>query len=87
MDLAELLSTVNLQTFIAFDFETTGLDPSIDKITEFAAVKFKDGKAVDSFQTLVNPEQPIPINVVRKTGISPASQTGAVRGKGSFYQP
>ena len=33
MELADLLSPLDLHTFIAFDFETTGLDPSDDKIT------------------------------------------------------
>ena len=79
MELADLLRRLDLHTFIAFDFETTGLDPSVDKITEFAAVKFVDGQAADSFQTLVNPEQLIPINVVRKTGITDEMVKGEPR--------
>ncbi|MCS5662381.1 MAG: exonuclease domain-containing protein, partial [Dehalococcoidia bacterium] len=70
MELAELLSKLGLHTFIAFDFETTGLNPSDDKITESAAVRFEEGVASDSFQTLVNPQRPIPPEIVRKTGIS-----------------
>ena len=70
MELANLLNQLNLHTFIAFDFETTGLDPSDDKITEFAAVRFEEGIVSDSFQTLVNPQRPIPPEIVRKTGIS-----------------
>ena len=70
MELADLLNQLDLHTFIAFDFETTGLDPSDDKITEFAAVRFEEGVASDSFQTLVNPQRPIPPEIVSKTGIS-----------------
>ncbi|MBH31627.1 MAG: hypothetical protein CMG71_06520 [Candidatus Marinimicrobia bacterium] len=81
MELADLLRNLKLQTFIAFDFETTGLDPCNHKITEFAAVKFEEGKATDSFQTLINPERPIPIDVVRKTGISDEMVKGAPKAK------
>ena len=56
MDIEKLLNKLNLETFVAFDFETTGLDSKKDKITEFAAIKFKDAKPIDSFQSLVNPE-------------------------------
>ncbi|HIB03440.1 MAG TPA: hypothetical protein EYO21_06415 [Candidatus Marinimicrobia bacterium] len=70
MELADLLNQLDLHTFIAFDFETTGLDPSNDKITEFAAVRFEQGKVVGSYQTLVNPQRPIPSEIVRKTGIT-----------------
>lgn len=70
MELADLLRTLDLHTFIAFDFETTGLDASNDRITEFAAVRFEAGVAVDSFESLVNPERPIPPEIVRKTGIT-----------------
>ena len=44
------------KTFIAFDVETTGLSPTIDRIVEIGAVLFVDGKPVDSFSTLVNPQ-------------------------------
>ena len=45
---------------IAIDIETTGLNPREDKITEIAAVRFEDGKIIDEFQSLVNPNRPIP---------------------------
>lgn len=44
------------KTFIAFDVETTGLSPTMDRIVEIGAVLFVDGKPVDSFSTLVNPQ-------------------------------
>lgn len=41
--------------FIAFDVETTGLNPTTDRIVEIGAVLFANGEPVDSFSTLVNP--------------------------------
>lgn len=55
--------------FIVLDLETTGLSKSRHKITEIAAVKVKDNKIVDEFQTLVNPKTPIPRFITRLTGI------------------
>lgn len=50
-------------TFVAFDIETTGLTPVMDRIIELGAVKFLNGKTVDTFQKLINPEVPIPTEV------------------------
>lgn len=47
------------QQFIAFDVETTGLSPAIDRIVEIGAVLFANGEPVDSFSTLVNPHMNI----------------------------
>ena len=41
--------------YIAFDTETTGLDPETDRIVELGAVIFEDGKPVKAFQSYVNP--------------------------------
>ncbi len=41
--------------FIAFDVETTGLNPSQDRIVELGAVFFEEGEPRKRFQTLVNP--------------------------------
>ena len=40
----ELLSELKLSTYVALDFETTGLDPKVDKIIEVAAIRFVDGE-------------------------------------------
>ncbi len=58
------------QTVIVLDLETTGLSPYTSKITEIAALKVKDGAVLDSFQTLVNPEIPVPRFITRLTGIT-----------------
>ena len=57
-------------TIVMFDLETTGLDPERCTITEIGAIKIKDGKCVESFQTLVNPQMPIPDEVMEKTHIT-----------------
>ena len=46
---------VAFNEYVVFDVETTGLDPVNDRIVEIGAVKVRNGKTVDKFQTLVNP--------------------------------
>ncbi len=46
--------------FVAFDLETTGFVPGVDKIVEIGAVRIKNKKVDAVFSTLINPEQPIP---------------------------
>lgn len=59
------------QTFVVVDIETTGLSYlGGDKITEIGAVKIVDGKIVDKFQTLINPERRISEEITKLTGIS-----------------
>jgi DNA polymerase-3 subunit alpha (Gram-positive type) len=58
-----------LNTFVAFDLETTGFDLQIDKITEIGAVKIVNGKITETFTTLINPQMPISKEITRLTGI------------------
>lgn len=47
------------QGVVAFDLETTGLSPLIDKIIEIAAVKVIPDK-IEYYEELINPQIPIP---------------------------
>ncbi|MFZ4827850.1 MAG: exonuclease domain-containing protein [Phototrophicaceae bacterium] len=55
---------------VAIDLETTGFDPIQDKIIEIGAVITQDGKTIREFQTLINPNMPIPEVVSLLTGIT-----------------
>ncbi|MGE0173517.1 MAG: exonuclease domain-containing protein [Oligoflexales bacterium] len=59
-------------SYIVFDIETTGGNPEKNGITEICALRYRDGKVVDSFNTLVNPKIPVPPIVRRMTGITNA---------------
>ena len=55
--------------WVAFDLETTGLDPDKDAIIEIGAVKFQGGRTLDAFETLVNPQRRISPFIASLTGI------------------
>ncbi len=57
-------------TFTVFDLETTGLNAKQDAITEIAAIKYKNGKEIGKFTTLVKPTVPIPPEIEELTNIS-----------------
>ncbi|GAB6089550.1 3'-5' exonuclease [Spirochaeta dissipatitropha] len=54
----------------AFDFETTGLRAGSDRIVEFGAVQFKDGRQTGVFEALCNPGMPIHPDAARVSGIT-----------------
>jgi DNA polymerase III epsilon subunit family exonuclease len=56
--------------YVVFDFETTGAKVPPCRVTEIGAYRVKDGKIVDEFQSLINPECEIPIFITQLTGIS-----------------
>ncbi|MBD80945.1 MAG: hypothetical protein CL840_18655 [Crocinitomicaceae bacterium] len=64
------------------DIETNGLNSKRGKITEIAIFKHDGEKIVEEFQTLINPETPIPYEITRITGISSQMVEDAPK----FYQ-
>ncbi|MDZ8117452.1 3'-5' exonuclease [Pontiella agarivorans] len=46
-------------TFVAFDTETTGFSPARERIIEIGAVKYRNGKIIDSTHWLINPGIPV----------------------------
>ncbi len=56
--------------FVVFDLETTGAKAPPCRITEIGAYRVKNGEVKEEFQTLVNPETPIPYFITQLTGIS-----------------
>ncbi len=68
--------------FVALDVETTGLDPSVHRVIEVAAVRFRpDGAGgfvrAEQLVTLVNPGEPVPERITELTGITTDMLAGA----------
>ncbi len=63
---------INLReaTFVVFDFETTGLSSTRDKIIEISAVKLKGSMIVDSFNEFVNPKEKLTPFITELTSIT-----------------
>jgi DNA polymerase III epsilon subunit family exonuclease len=55
--------------FVILDLETTGFKPQQAGITEVALISIQNGKE-EIFETLVNPELPIPREITNLTGIT-----------------
>lgn len=65
------LDRLDSLSFVVVDVETTGTSAMFgDRITEVAAVVVRDGAIVDVFETLVNPQRPIPYFVTALTQIT-----------------
>ena len=56
-------------TYVVFDLESTGLSVKYDKITEFGAVKYKNGIEIDRLNILINPGIHISDFIAKKTHI------------------
>mgnify|MGYP005773383769 CR=1 FL=1 len=63
------LSTM-LKSYIAFDIETTGLDPTENEIIEIGALKVREGKVADRFIEFLRPLSPISPAITSLTGIT-----------------
>ena len=77
-DIDGLFTALATKTFVAFDFETTGLSPEKDRVVEIGAVKFRMVEGADGwnlmvegeYETLVHPQQVIPPEASAIHGIS-----------------
>ncbi len=58
------------EDYTVIDLETTGLNPKTDLIIEFAGVKVRGNRVVDTFQCLCDPGFPIPPMIEAITGIT-----------------
>ncbi|MDZ7769533.1 MAG: exonuclease domain-containing protein [Woeseiaceae bacterium] len=65
------------QTYVVVDVETTGGRGEQHRVTEIGAVKVRDDRIVDRFQTLLNPQRAIPPGITRLTGITQAMVSNA----------
>lgn len=63
--------------FVVFDLETTGAKAPPCRITEIGAYRVRNGKVTEEFQTLLNPETPIPTFITNLTGITDEMVAGA----------
>lgn len=60
------------RSFVAYDIETTGLNPKFDSIIEIGAVRVHDGEITESFRHFAKPfKQGITSEVEKLTGITP----------------
>jgi DNA polymerase-3 subunit epsilon len=58
------------QTIAFVDLETTGPNASVDRVTEVGIVLWDEGRVVEKWSSLVNPEAPIPGFIQGLTGIT-----------------
>src|SRR5690606_11961756 len=56
--------------FAVVDIETTGGYAAGNKITEISILIYDGKEIIESYETLINPEQPIPVYIEALTGIS-----------------
>ena len=64
-------------TYVVVDLETTGLRPGSSAICEIGAVRVRSLELAGTFETLVDPRQPLPAPIAALTGIEPRSLRGA----------
>jgi len=58
------------QVYVVVDVETTGGRGEQHRVTEIGAVRVRDGRIIDRFETLLNPQRTIPPGITKLTGIS-----------------
>ncbi|MCU5279683.1 PolC-type DNA polymerase III [Bacillus thuringiensis] len=67
----KMLNLLGRNNFVVLDIETTELSPTKGgRIAEIGAVKYVDGKIVDTYSQLINPEMKISNKITKLTGIT-----------------
>src|SRR5512136_1449782 len=59
-----------MDSIVALDIETTGLEPQKDAIIEIGAVRFTVNRIEDEWNSLINPGRKIPPFITQLTGIN-----------------
>lgn len=59
-----------IRDYIALDLETSGLNPSSDKIIEIGMAKVLDGAVTDTYSMLLNPKERLSPRITQLTGIT-----------------
>lgn len=59
-----------MDSYVALDIETTGLDSEKDAIIEIGAVRFNEKRLEGEWSSLINPGRPIPPFITQLTGIT-----------------
>jgi ATP-dependent DNA helicase DinG len=68
-----------MQSIVAIDIETTGLNDERDAVIEIGAVKFKGHRVEDEWTSVINPGRHIPEFITGLTGISDVEVRNAPR--------
>ncbi len=68
--------------YSVIDIETTGGHRYGNRIIEIAIINYQDGKIIEEFETLINPERFIPVSISHFTGIT----NEMVQDAPKFYQ-
>ena len=60
----------NIHSYVVLDTETTGLNRTHDRIIEISLARYENGKQVEQYSSLINPQMPIPANATRVNHIT-----------------
>jgi len=64
------------RTLAVLDVETTGLDPTTDRVIEVGIVRFEGGEVVERYGQLIHPGRDIPEEISKLTGIQSSDLDG-----------
>ena len=68
-----------INSYIALDLETTGLNPKYDKIIEIGALKIKEGQVINVYSTFIDVGIPISGEITKLTGITNSMVEGGIK--------